>query len=174
MDRRSNILACSLIAVELLIQIFGNIYYAQTPEFLWSLANAILILTPLAFGTKAGVLCLVPLAGAELVWSVKLHLLGPILHLASFTIFVVILGFAAGILSSRSLRQRIVISAILYEVSLIGEETLYYLFRMLFLHKPISWALVSETFLSAANPILLLALILILFHIGKRGTDGSR
>ena len=62
MNMKKRILGYCLILAELLIQILGSVYYNQTPEIVWSLGNAILILVPLAIGLRLGMLCLLPVA----------------------------------------------------------------------------------------------------------------
>jgi hypothetical protein len=56
--------------------------------------------------------------------------------------------------------KRAVISGVLFELFLIGEEALYYGLRMLFLQKSFGWDDISGTFLSPANVVMLIVLIL--------------
>lgn len=159
MNMKKRILGYCLILAELLIQILGSLYYNQTPEIVWSLGNAILILVPLAFGLRLGMLCLLPVAISEIVWFWKLNAIGPLLHLTSFTVVVVILGLANKRLMHVKNPWRVITSSILYEVFLLGEEAMYSVLNMLFRHRPISWSAASSTFLSPANPLLLLILV---------------
>lgn len=153
-------MACIFILIEVAIQIFGGIYYNQTPEFVWSLANAILTLVPLVFGLRVGLICLIPVAVSEIVWFCKLHTAGPLLHIVSFSVTVVILGFAGRKLRYTQFSRKVILKGVLYETFLLGEEALYHGLRMLFLSEPISWESVSGTFLSIANPLLLGILVL--------------
>lgn len=159
MNMKKRILAYCLILAELLIQILGGLYYSQTPDIVWALGNAILILVPLAFGIRLGMLCLLPVAISEIVWFWKLNAIGPLLHLASFAVVVVILGLAYKKLMRVKHPWKVIASIILFEVFLLGEEAMYSGLNMLFRHRSISWSAVSSTFLSLVNPLLLLILV---------------
>ena len=119
-------LAYCLLLIELVIQIVGSIYYKQTPQEVWSLSNAILFMVPLAFGIRFGLLCLIPVAISEIVWFCKLGAIGPLLHLFAFAVTVIVLGLAGRKLKHLPTPQRVTGSCILYELSLLGEEALYY------------------------------------------------
>lgn len=164
--------AYCLIIIELAIQIFGGIYNDQTPGFVWALANAILVLVPLVFGIRLGLICLVPFAVSEIVWFCKLQAAGPLLHLLSFGLTVLILGLANRKIVQMSRLKRVIVSGILYEVFLLGEEVLYYGFRMLFLQKSFGWDDISGTFLSPVN--LLLLLVLVLCCVSDMGLNDRR
>lgn len=170
MNMKKRIIAYCLIIVELIIQILGGLYYSQTPEIVWSLGNAIIVLVPLAFGIRLGMLCLLPVAVSEIVWFCKLNAIGPLLHLASFTVVAVILGLAYKKLMHVKHHWRVITSSILYEVFLLGEEALYSGLNMLFWHRAMSWSAVSGTFLSPVNPLLLL--ILVYCCMDERGQEG--
>ena len=170
MNMKKRIIAYCLIIVELIIQILGGLYYSQTPEIVWSLGNAIIVLVPLAFGIRLGMLCLLPVAVSEIVWFCKLNAIGPLLHLASFTVVAVILGLAYKKLMPVKHHWRVITSSILYEVFLLGEEALYSGLNMLFRHRAMSWSAVSGTFLSPVNPLLLL--ILVYCCMDGRGQEG--
>ena len=51
-------------------------------------------MVPLLFGLQMGLLCLLPVAASELLWFIKLGGFGPLLHLAAFTIAVIIMAAA--------------------------------------------------------------------------------
>ena len=53
-------MAYGLIFLNVLLQIASCFWYRELPGFVWTLANAILILVPLVFGLKMGLLCLLP------------------------------------------------------------------------------------------------------------------
>ena len=154
------VVAYCLIIIELGIQVFGGLYNDQTPEVAWAFANAILILVPLVFGIKLGLVCLVPFAASEIFWFFKLQAVGPLLHLVSFALAVVVLGLASRKIMQMPQLKRVVVSGVLFELFLIGEEALYYGLRMLFLQKPFGWDDISGTFLSPANLVMLIVLIL--------------
>ena len=154
-------LAYFLILIELVIQIAGGIYYDQTPGFVWALANAILVMVPLAFGVKLGLLCLLPAAVSETVWFFLLNYTpGPLFHLVSFTVSVIILGFANKKLNQMPKLWRILLSILLYFLFLFAEEALYHSLMLLFLNRTLTWKKVSETFLSPVNLLLLPVLFL--------------
>ena len=154
------VVAYCLIAIELAIQVFGLIYSDQTPQVVYALADTILILVPLVFGIRLGLICLTPFAASEIYWSCNLQVVGPLLHLVSFALVVVILGLANRKIALMPRLERVVVSGVLFELSLIGEEALYYALRMLFLQKPFGWEDISGTFLSPANLLMLVVLVL--------------
>ena len=164
------IVAYCLILIKVVIEIYGSINYKTTSSFVWSLSNAILIMVPLAFGIELGFFCFLPCAVAEIVWFCKLTAIGPLLHLASFAVTFIILGLIYDKLKHTKHPRRVIVSSLIYEVSLLGEEALYYGLRMLFLNRPMQWAEVSETFLSLANPLILLVLV---FCIIEKRSDAS-
>lgn len=156
---RKKLPAYGLILIECVIQIFGSIYYDQTPPMVWSLSDAILCMVPLAFGLRFGLLCLIPVAVSEIVWFCNLRVPGPLLHLFSFTVTVIILGLAEKKLKHLPAPQRVAGSCTLYELSLLGEEALYQGLRALFLNRPFMGADVPGSFLSWTNPLMLLLLV---------------
>ena len=154
------VVAYCLIAIELAIQVFGAIYSDQTPQVVYALADTILILVPLAFGIRLGLICLIPFAASEIYWFCNLQAAGPLLHLVSFALAVVMLGLANRKIAQMPQLKKTVVSGVLFELFLIGEEALYYVLRMLLLQKPFGWEDISGTFLSPANPVMLIVLIL--------------
>ena len=172
-EMRKKVLAYCFIAFQILIQILGGLFYDQIPQFVWPLSNAILILMPIVFGMGLGLLCFLPVIISEIVWFCILHAAGPLLHLASFAVSIVILAFAYRYLKRAPHLRKALLSGILYEVFLFGEEALYYALRLLFLHRPIRWADVSGTLLSLANPLLLIVLVVCCIGNGKDEQTGS-
>ena len=162
-------LAYGLIFIELIIQILGGLYYEQTPQFVWDLGNAILIFVPLLFGLRIGLLCLLPVAVSEIVWFAVIKTVGPLLHLASFSITVLILGMVSVKIRRLAFSKRMILRVILFELSLLCEEVLYRVFIMLILNYPITWKNVSGTFLSPINPLLLL--ILLAYCISEKSAE---
>lgn len=169
MIAHTRLLAYGLIFIELLIQIFGGIYYEQTSQFVWDLGNAILIFVPLLFGPGPGLLCLLPVAVSEIIWFAELKAAGPILHLASFSITVLILGMASLKIRGLPFSERMILRVILFELSLLGEEVLYRFFIMRILNYPITWENVSGTFLSPINPLF--SLILLAYCISEKSEE---
>ena len=161
------------ILVNLLIQIIGYFADQGFPTFFFSLSDCILLMTPLLFGMAAGLLCLLPTAVFELVWTLRLHSLGPIFHAASFCLAIIVLALIYKKAAGLQTGKRMVLTGLLYEAFLLAEEALYYFLRYLFLpsHKPVTWAPVSGTFLSWANPVVLcigLAIIFLFSRISDR------
>ena len=156
---RNRYIAYGLILVNLIIQILGSLYYDQTPQVVWAFADGIQLLIPLVFGVRFGLLCFMPTVVSEIIWFCNLHSIGPLMHVVSFAVTIIILGMVGEKLKHSQFSMRVMGNIILYELSLLGEEALYYGLRMLFMHRPITWANVSGTFLSWANPILFLLLL---------------
>ena len=156
---RKKYMVICLFLIKLVIEIVGSLFYNQIPQVVWSIGNAILIMVPLAFGLRSGLLCFLPVLVCEIVWFFHLRTVGPLLHLFSFAVAVVLLGLAGEKLKHLPPHQRVIGSSILYELSLLSEEALYRLLMMLFLNRPVTWNNVSGTFLSIANPLLLLLLL---------------
>lgn len=138
--------AYCLLLIEAVIQIAGGIFYDQTPQEVWALSNAILFMVPLAFGIRFGLLCLIPVAVSEIVWFCILLKAGPLLHLFSFAVTIIVLGRVREKLKRSPIPQRVTVSCILYELSLLGEETLYYGLRMLFLNRPLHGQMSPDLF----------------------------
>lgn len=166
LDKRESALANGLILAELAIQVVGGLFYAQVPGFFWALADAILIMVPLAFGIGRGLLCLAPMAVSEVAWAWTLRSIGPALHLVSFAVTVVLLGLASNRILEASFLQRKVRASILFEVSLLGEEVFYHFLRSLFLSHPMRWDEVLTVYLSPAN-LLVLSLLILCVGIGE-------
>ena len=61
--------AYGLIFLNVLLQIASCFWYRELPGFVWTLANAILILVPLVFGLQMGLLCLLPVAASAMVFQ---------------------------------------------------------------------------------------------------------
>ena len=168
--RKKYFVTC-LFVIKLFIEVFGSLYYDQTPQVVWSIGNAILIMVPLAFGIRAGLLCFLPVLVCEIVWFFHLRAVGPLLHLFSFAVAVVLLGLAGEKLKNLPTHQRVIGSSILFELSLLGEEALYRALMMLFSHRHVTWNNISGTFLSLANPLLLL--LLVFCCLSDRGAQGT-
>ena len=81
---------------------------------MWTLSDAIVILVPLLFGLQMGLLCLLPVAASELLWFIKLGGFGPLLHLAAFTIAVIIMAAAHKRNAAMPRPQKAVLSGVLF------------------------------------------------------------
>ena len=160
-----------LFLVDLIIQIFGGIYYGRTPAFVWALADAIIMMVPLVFGLGYGLIFYLPVIASELTWFFKLGTVGPLLHLASFAVAVFLLGLAGGKLKHATLSKRLVQSSILFEVSLLCEEVLYRVLFRLFLGRQITWKSVSGAFLSPANLLILAVLVVIILEDENQASE---
>ena len=150
--------AYGLILIELIIQIIGFIDYDGSPAFLWTLADAIVFLVPLMFGTRLGLVCLLPVAASEIVWFFSFHSVGALLHLLSFAIAVIILGAANKKLSRVVGFRRAIFSVILFIGVWVGEEALYRALVALFLQLPFAWEDVFKSILSPVTIVLVMML----------------
>lgn len=171
MEKRKKKFMLLLFLINLMIQIFGGIYYDRTPAFVWALADAIILMVPLVFDLWYGLLFLLPVSVSELAWFFKLGTVGPLLHLTSFAVAVFLLGLAGEKLMTAQLSRRIVISSFLFEVSLLCEEVLYRVLFRLFLGRNITWKSVSGPFLSPANLLILAVLVVIILEDKNRASE---
>ena len=169
---RKRHIAYGLTLVNLIIQIIGSLYYDHTSQVVWAFADGIQLLIPLAFGVRLGLLCFMPTVVSEIIWFCNIHSIGPILHLISFAVTIIILGMAGEKLKHSRSSMRAMGSIILFELSLLGEEALYYGLRMLIMRRHMTWANVSGTFLSLANPLLLV--LLVYCCLGDEGPEEKR
>ena len=152
--------AYGLIGLNVLFQIVSCFWYSELPGFVWTVADAIVILVPLVFGLQMGLLCLLPVAGSELLWFFQVGAPGPLLHLASFTIAVFVMAAAHRRLAEMPRRKRAVLSGILFIAGYAGEELLYHGLRLLVLQKPVNW----DAFYGAVfSPVVLIVLLLVVF-----------
>ena len=153
------------ILVNLVIQIIGYIDYQGVSDFFWDISNAIMILTPLLFGLIAGLLCLVPMFAFELVWFIKLLKPGPLLHVGAYLLMAILLALVYKKVSALSPVKRSVITGLVFEAAILASEYVYYLSRNLVLvsHPAVTWPVVSTTFISWANPVVLCIGLIIIF-----------
>ena len=149
-----------LIILNVLLQIASCFWYYELPEFVWTLADAIVILVPLVFGLQMGLLCLLPVAASEFLWFFKLGSFGPLLHLASFTIAVFLMAAAHRRLAEMPRQKRAVLSGILFIAGYAGEELLYHGLRLLVLQKPVNWKAFFGTVFSPVVPVVLILLVI--------------
>ena len=153
-------IAYGLVFLNAIIQLASCFWYSDLPGFVWTLADSIVILVPLVFGLRMGLLNLLPVAVSEFVWFFKLGVPGPLLHLAAFTVAVLLMAAAHRRLAAMPGQKRAVLSGILYIAGLAGEELLYHGLRLLFLQKPVNW----DAFYGAVfSPVVLMVLLLVVF-----------
>jgi len=162
--------AYGLIFLNVLLQIASCFWYRELPGFVWTLANAILILVPLVFGLKMGLLCLLPVAASELLWFFKLGSFGPLLHLASFAIAVILMAAAHRRLEAMPRRKRAVLSGVLFIAGVAGEELLYQGLRLLVLQKPVQW---DSFFGEIFSPVILIVLLLLVTFINCSDSESQ-
>ena len=153
-------IAYGLVFLNAIIQLASCFWYSDLPGFVWTLADSIVILVPLVFGLRMGLLNLLPVAVSEFVWFFKLGVPGPLLHLAAFTVAVLLMAAAHRRLAAMPGQKRAVLSGILFIAGLAGEELLYHGLRLLVLQKPVNWdAIYGAVF----SPVVLIVLLLVVF-----------
>ncbi len=153
-------IAYGLVFLNAIIQLASCFWYSDLPGFVWTLADSIVILVPLVFGLRMGLLNLLPVAVSEFVWFFKLGVPGPLLHLAAFTVAVLLMATAHRRLAAMPGQKRAVLSGILFIAGLAGEELLYHGLRLLVLQKPVNWdAIYGAVF----SPVVLIVLLLVVF-----------
>ena len=153
-------IAYGLVFLNAIIQLASCFWYSDLPGFVWTLADSIVILVPLVFGLRMGLLNLLPVAVSEFVWFFKLGVPGPLLHLAAFTVAVLLMAAAHRRLAAMQGQKNAVLSGILFIAGLAGEELLYHGLRLLFLQKPVNW----DAFYGAVfSPVVLIVLLLVVF-----------
>lgn len=153
-------IAFGLVCLNAIIQLASCFWYSDLPGFVWTLADSIVILVPLVFGLRMGLLNLLPVAVSEFVWFFKLGVPGPLLHLAAFTVAVLLMAAAHRRLAAMPWQKRAVLSGILFIAGLAGEELLYHGLRLLVLQKPFNW----DAFYGAVfSPVVLIVLLLVVF-----------
>ena len=154
-------IAYGLIFLNMLLQIASCFWYNELPGALWVLADAIVILVPLVFGLRMGLLCLLPVAASELLWFIKLGSPGPLLHLAAFATAVLLMAAAHRRLEAMPRRKRVILSGVLFIAGLAGEELLYRVLRLLVMGKPVKWDALSSEFFSPVIPAVLILLVVL-------------
>ena len=137
MDKKNY--AYGLIILNLILQIASCFWYNKLPGFVWALAGAIVILVPLLYGWRMGLLCLLPLAASELVWFFKLGSFGPLLQLACYTIAFIIMAVAHPRIAKMPQQKRILLSCVLLIAVIAGKALLYQGLRLLVLQKSENW-----------------------------------
>ena len=161
-------IAFGLVFLNAIIQLASCFWYSDLPGFVWTLADSIVILVPLVFGLRMGLLNLLPVAVSEFVWFFKLGVPGPLLHLAAFTVAVLLMATAHRRLAAMPGQKRAVLSGILYIAGLAGEELLYHGLRLLFLQKPVNWDAFFGAVFSPVVPVVLLLLVVFVSRPDRR------
>jgi len=172
MDKKSFIewIICGIIfLIETLIQIFGSIYYNETPNWVWAIANGLQFFVPITEGLIKGLICLIPNIISEIVWYIKDKYISTIFHSISFLISIIILGIAFIFMEKKKakIKLKIIINAILFELFLLLEEIIYYTMRTIFLgmDNQLIWENISISFMAIPNPILLIILIICIYYL---------
>ena len=161
-------IAYGLVFLNAIIQLASCFWYSDLPGFVWTLADSIVILVPLVFGLRMGLLNLLPVAVSEFVWFFKLGVPGPLLHLAAFTVAALLMAAAHRRLAAMPGQKRAVLSGILYIAGLAGEELLYHGLRLLFLQKPVNWDAFYGAVFSPVVPVVLLLLVVFVSRPDRR------
>ena len=95
---------------------------------------------------------------------------GPLLHLASFTIAVILMAAAHRRLEAIPRRKRAVLSGVLFIAGVAGEELLYQGLRLLVLQKPVQW----DTFFGEIfSPVILVVLLLLVTCINCSDSESQ-
>ena len=162
-------IAYGLVFLNVIIQIGGCFWYRELPEYVWVLADAIVILVPLVFGLQMGLLNLLPVGVSEFVWFFKLGVFGPLLHLAAFIIAVIFMAAAHRRLAAMPRRKRAVLSGVLFIAGVAGEELLYQGLRLVVV-KSVHW---DNYFGVVFSPVTAVVLILLVIFV-NRPDSGSR
>ena len=161
-------IAFGLVFLNAIIQLASCFWYSDLPGFVWTLADSIVILVPLVFGLRMGLLNLLPVAVSEFVWFFKLGVPGPLLHLAAFTVAVLLMAPAHRRLAAMQGQKSAVLSGILFIAGLAGEELLYHGLRLLFLQKPVNWDAFYGAVFSPVVPVVLLLLVVFVSRPDRR------
>lgn len=151
-------LVIGLFLLETIFQITGSLFYSVYPKWLWSICDASMMLIPVLFGLKVGIIALIPNLISEALWFISSGYIGPLLHAATFLIAVIILGVLKDYLDNRRTALSILIKLACFELLLIGEEALYVLMRAacgVSSIEELTWSRISVDFLSVGNIVCL-------------------
>ena len=159
---------CGIIfLIETFIQIFGSIYYNETPIWVWATANGLQFFVPIIEGLIKGLICLIPNIVSEIIWYIKDKYISTIFHSIAFLISIIILGISFIFMEKKKIKikLKIIINSILFELFLLLEEIIYYSMRKIFLsmNNQLIWENISISFMSFPNPVLLIILILCIY-----------
>ena len=153
-----------LLILNLILQIASCFWYRELPGFVWVLTSAIVILIPLLFGLRMGLLGLLPVAASELVWFHKLGNVGPLLNLVAFAMAVILMAVAHQWLAKLPRRNRAVLSGVLFITVFAGRELLYQGLRVLVLQKSVNW---DTFFAQVFSPVILAVLIMLVVSVDR-------
>ena len=156
-QKTNMLLAVCFVAVNLLIQVIGYVDYGMLPRLFWSLSDCIIIMMPLLFGLAFGLICMLPMAVAEVIWYAQLLSAGPLLQIASFFVVVCICAVLFRLIITLKAAKRALLTGVIFEIGLWAESLLYHWLRYLFIpsHQAVTWKAISESFLNPANPLVL-------------------
>ena len=169
-------IAAALFLLESVFQIAGGLLYDVCPAWVWSVCDASLMMIPLLFGLRIGLLACIPNTIAEIVWTVVYGYLSPLFHAAAFLIAAAALGCVKEGLDRRAVRRAIPIKLVCFELFLIIEELLYVLLRVACGTSPIealTWERVSVDFWSAGNLLCAAIGLAVLWKRGRAKADGE-
>ena len=165
----------AVFVLQVMLQIVGAVHYDIFPDWLWSICDALILVTPLIFGLVPGVLCCLPNFIAEILWLVIKGYLGAFLHGAAFMAAVVIAGAAEKVIKKKTGYVRTVLYIFVFEASLILENLLYRALRTVFLSpktSQFSFDAVFKTTFSLGNAICLL-ILLFAIYMPKKSLAGK-
>ena len=161
---------CGIIfLIETFIQIFGSIYYNETPSWVWAIANGLQFFVPITEGLIKGLISLIPNIVSEIIWYIRDKYISTIFHSIAFLISIIILGISFIFMEKKEIKikLKIIINAFLFELFLLLEEIIYYSMRTIFLSKKnqLIWENISISFMSIPNPALLIVLVFFIYHL---------
>lgn len=165
MKRKEIFIVIAILIIESIFQITGSLFYDVYPAWLWTLCDASMIMIPLMFGLKIGLIGCIPNIVSEIIWFVTTGYIGTLLHGIAFLIVVTILGLIKAAANNRPMKWAVPIKIISYEIFLIMEELIYVLLRIACGASNASyltWKRISVDFLSIGN-IICLALGVVYF-----------
>lgn len=147
-----------LFLLETIFQITGSLFYSVYPRWLWTICDASMMLIPVLFGLKVGLIALIPNLISEALWFITSDYPGPLLHAMTFLIAIIILGLLKDYLDKRKATFSILLKLAAFELMLIGEEALYVLLRAACGAggiEELTWTRISIDFLSVGNLVCL-------------------
>ena len=162
MKHKKEVICISIIfIIQVLFQIVGSYCYGTFPEWMWSICDALILVTPFIFGLGAGLICCLPNTISEIGWLIMKGYMGAFLHGIAFLLTVVV----CGCLQIRLRKKEIHWYVICFEVSLVLENFLYRLLRTVFLTSKttqLTFLNLFQTNLSIGNIVCLFLLIFLL------------
>ena len=165
-NKKTLSLTILLFLLQVLFQAVGSFRYEDFPAWLWSVCDALILVTPFLLGLLPGVICCLPNTVSEILWLILRGYKGAFLHGAAFLLTVLLAGLLEKPLKKTQGKRRFLFYPLAFEGSLILENTLYRLLRTVFLASKaaqLTAANLLATTLSVGNPLCLGILLLTLF-----------